>query len=87
MSVLVLTEMTKITKLFNPVAGNIIIFAPVIFLSLCLINYLILIRNNNSKMIINYFDNKMPKIGIIDGIPLIIYLVISILLFLIFWIQ
>lgn len=87
MNVLVLMEITQITELFNPVEGNNIIFVPIVYLSLCLINYLILIRNNNSKTIIEKFDNKKPKLGLIHSIPLIIYMVISIILLLIFWIQ
>jgi len=87
MNVFVLMVLTNITKLFNPVEGAKIIFAPIVYLSLCLINYLILIRNSNSKTIVERFDQKIPKLRIIDGIPLIIYMVISILLLLIFWIQ
>lgn len=86
-NIFVLMVITRITDGFNPLEGNNMIFVPILYLILCTLNYFILIRNNKSKIIVENFDNKKPTLRLIDGIPLIIYVVASILLFLIFWVQ
>jgi len=87
MNVLVLMELTKITNLLNPTEGINIIFIPIVYSVICLINYLILIKDNNSKTIIESFDSKISNLRFINYIPLIVYLLTSVYLLLIFWIQ